>query len=109
MFKPRQAMFLTFYNACSLDICCVRSIWSILTICCELTPNQMFIFVTQLTQNITTNEMANALRYGYLRGSDGRFRNPYNHGCRKNCLDFFIKGYTDDDEIAWPALQQVSS
>uniref|UniRef100_A0A5B7C7M9 S-acyltransferase n=1 Tax=Davidia involucrata TaxID=16924 RepID=A0A5B7C7M9_DAVIN len=63
---------------------------------------------SQIARNITTNELANAIRYGYLRGPDGRFRNPYNHGCRKNCADFLINGYTDDDEIAWPPLQQVA-
>ncbi|KAH6793486.1 Ankyrin repeat family protein with DHHC zinc finger domain-containing protein [Perilla frutescens var. hirtella] len=63
---------------------------------------------TQIARNITTNEVANAIRYGYLRGPDGRFRNPYNHGCWKNCSDFLINGYTDDDEIAWPPLQQVA-
>ncbi|XP_050210401.1 probable protein S-acyltransferase 23 [Mercurialis annua] len=64
---------------------------------------------SQIARNITTNELANAVRYGYLRGPDGQFRNPYNHGCRKNCADFLIQGYTDDDEIAWPPLQQVGS
>ncbi|KAK4438041.1 putative protein S-acyltransferase 23 [Sesamum alatum] len=63
---------------------------------------------TQIARNITTNEVANAIRYGYLRGPDGRFRNPYNHGCWKNCSDFLINGYTNDDEIAWPPLQQVA-
>ncbi|KAL3614409.1 hypothetical protein CASFOL_042483 [Castilleja foliolosa] len=62
----------------------------------------------QIARNITTNEVANAIRYGYLRGPDGRFRNPYNHGCWKNCSDFLINGHTDDDEIAWPPLQQVA-
>lgn len=63
----------------------------------------------QIARNITTNELANAVRYGYLRGPDGRFRNPYNHGCRKNCTDFIIRGYTDDEEIAWPPLHQVAN
>ncbi|KZV17783.1 putative protein S-acyltransferase 23-like [Dorcoceras hygrometricum] len=62
----------------------------------------------QIARNITTNELANAIRYGYLRGPDGRFRNPYNHGCWKNCSDFLIHGYTNDDEVAWPSLQQVT-
>ncbi|GAA0186862.1 protein modifying enzyme [Lithospermum erythrorhizon] len=62
----------------------------------------------QVARNITTNEMANARRYGYLRGPDGQFRNPYNHGCLKNCSDFLIHGYTDDNEIAWPPLDQVA-
>ncbi|KAM7479065.1 hypothetical protein LguiA_027278 [Lonicera macranthoides] len=62
--------------------------------------------MSQIARNITTNELANAIRYGYLRGPDGRFRNPYNHGCRKNCSDFLIRGYTDD-EVAWRPLQEV--
>lgn len=71
--------------------------------------NSMLMSLKQIARNITTNELANAIRYGYLRGPDGRFRNPYNHGCRKNCADFFVQGHTDDDEIAWPPLQQVAS
>ncbi|XVE67379.1 hypothetical protein DITRI_Ditri08aG0155500 [Diplodiscus trichospermus] len=66
------------------------------------------IQASQIARNITTNELSNAIRYGYLRGHDGRFRNPYNHGCRKNCADFLIRGYTDD-EIAWPPLQRVAT
>jgi palmitoyltransferase ZDHHC13/17 len=42
--------------------------------------------------------MANALRYSYLRGPGGRFRNPFDHGVRKNCSDFFLKGYHEDIE-----------
>lgn len=53
---------------------------------------------SQIARNITTNEMANAMRYTYLRGPGGRFRNPYDHGVRKNCTDFFIKGYSEDIE-----------
>lgn len=68
-----------------------------------------FFWIMQIARNITTNEMANAMRYGYLRGTDGQFRNPYNHGCRKNCADFLIHGYTNDDEIAWTPLLQVTS
>ncbi|GAB4838383.1 hypothetical protein Ancab_027919 [Ancistrocladus abbreviatus] len=63
---------------------------------------------TQIARNITTNELANASRYSYLRSLDGQFRNPYNHGCRKNCADFLIQGYANDDEIAWPPLGQVA-
>ncbi|KAF5206561.1 S-acyltransferase [Thalictrum thalictroides] len=62
---------------------------------------------TQISRNITTNELVNRARYGYLQGPDGRFRNPYNKGCLKNCSDFLVNGYTDDDEIAWPTLQQT--
>ncbi|KAL0358358.1 UNVERIFIED_CONTAM: protein S-acyltransferase 24 [Sesamum angustifolium] len=53
---------------------------------------------SQIARNITTNEMANVLRYSYLRGPSGRFRNPYDHGCRKNCSDFLINGYNEDIE-----------
>lgn len=63
---------------------------------------------SQIARNITTNEMANSARYSYLRSPEGRFRNPYNLGCRKNCTDFIINGYTNDDELAWPSLQQAA-
>ncbi|KAG8639344.1 hypothetical protein MANES_14G119200v8 [Manihot esculenta] len=53
---------------------------------------------SQISRNITTNEMANAMRYSYLRGPGGRFRNPYDHGIRKNCSDFLILGYNEDVE-----------
>ncbi|KAG1327099.1 Protein S-acyltransferase 24 [Cocos nucifera] len=49
-----------------------------------------------ISRNITTNEMANAVRYGYLRGPGGWFRNPYDHGIRKNCSDFLLNGYNED-------------
>ncbi|KAG7583774.1 Ankyrin repeat [Arabidopsis suecica] len=52
-----------------------------------------------LARNITTNELWNAKRFSYLRGPDGRFYNPYNHGWRRNCTDFFVHGYTRDDEV----------
>lgn len=53
----------------------------------------------QISQNITTNEVANSMRYSYLKGPGGRFRNPYDHGIRKNCSDFLIKGYNEDMEL----------
>ncbi|XP_065849104.1 protein S-acyltransferase 24 [Euphorbia lathyris] len=53
---------------------------------------------SQISRNITTNEMANAMRYSYLRGPGGRFRNPYDHGIKRNCSDFLIKGYNEDVE-----------
>ncbi|KAK4781261.1 hypothetical protein SAY87_017367 [Trapa incisa] len=53
---------------------------------------------SQISRNITTNEMANMMRYSYLRGPGGRFRNPYDHGCKKNCTDFLINGYNEDTE-----------
>lgn len=52
----------------------------------------------QIARNITTNEMANSMRYAYLRGPGGRFRNPYDHGVRKNCSEFLLNGYNEDIE-----------
>lgn len=66
----------------------------------------------QISRNITTNEMANALRYSYLRGPGGRFRNPYDLGCRRNCSDFLFKGYNEDiechEEDATPRQEGIS-
>ncbi|XP_054806106.1 protein S-acyltransferase 24-like isoform X2 [Prosopis cineraria] len=64
--------------------------------------NVLFMTVVQanqISQNITTNEMANAVRYSYLRGAGGRFRNPYDHGIKKNCTDFFINGSNEDVQL----------
>ncbi|KAM0031081.1 putative protein S-acyltransferase [Helianthus debilis subsp. tardiflorus] len=61
--------------------------------------------ISQVGRNITTNEMANMMRYNYLRGPEGRFRNPYDHGCKKNCSDFLINGYNEDIEIIESAPQ----
>ncbi|XP_074281192.1 protein S-acyltransferase 24 isoform X2 [Silene latifolia] len=54
---------------------------------------------SQISRNITTNEMANAMRYSYLKGPNGRFRNPFDHGVRKNCSDFLVSGYNEDVRI----------
>ncbi|XP_062178658.1 protein S-acyltransferase 24-like isoform X2 [Phragmites australis] len=59
---------------------------------------------SQIARNITTNEMANSLRYAYLRGPGGRFRNPFDHGMRKNCSDFLLNGCNEDIE----RLEQTS-
>ncbi|XP_027070621.1 protein S-acyltransferase 24 [Coffea arabica] len=53
---------------------------------------------SQISRNITTNEVANIMRYSYLRGPGGRFRNRYDHGCKRNCSDFLITGYNEDIE-----------
>jgi palmitoyltransferase ZDHHC13/17 len=52
----------------------------------------------QIARNITTNEMANSMRYVYLRGPGGRFRNPFDHGVWKNCSEFLLNGYNEDIE-----------
>lgn len=57
-----------------------------------------FPFLPQISRNITTNEMANSIRYSYLRGPGGKFRNPFDHGIKKNCSDFLINGYNEDLE-----------
>ncbi|KAK3001722.1 hypothetical protein RJ639_021780 [Escallonia herrerae] len=62
---------------------------------------------SQISRNITTNEMANVLRYSYLRGPNGRFRNPYDHGIKKNCSDFLISGYNEDVEYIEESAQSA--
>ncbi|KAK4383285.1 protein S-acyltransferase 24 [Sesamum angolense] len=52
-----------------------------------------------IARNITTNEMANVMRYDYLRGPGDQCHNPYDHGCKNNCSDFLIKGYNEDIEL----------
>lgn len=45
--------------------------------------------LAQLARNITTNELANAHRYAYLRSREGGFVNPFDQGMRRNCANFF--------------------
>ncbi|KAH7387209.1 hypothetical protein KP509_16G010800 [Ceratopteris richardii] len=61
---------------------------------------------TQIARNITSNELANATRYTYLKGPDGRFHNPFDRGCRSNCTDFVVNGYSEDDNIVPQQLRQ---
>ncbi|GJN04644.1 hypothetical protein PR202_ga22209 [Eleusine coracana subsp. coracana] len=73
----------------------------------ETAALNMYFQPFQIARNITTNEVANRSRYSYLLGPDGRFRNPYNQGCQRNCTDFLVNGYINDEEAAWPTLQQT--
>ncbi|KAH7854155.1 hypothetical protein Vadar_010862 [Vaccinium darrowii] len=54
--------------------------------------------VSQISRNITNFEMLKLKRYINLKGPGGRIRNPYDHGCKKNCSDFLINGYNEDTE-----------
>ncbi|KAK9823611.1 hypothetical protein WJX72_004215 [[Myrmecia] bisecta] len=43
---------------------------------------------SQVARNVTTNELANWHRYKYLRtGPDGSFQNPFDKGCKHNCVE----------------------
>lgn len=57
--------------------------------------------VSQVGRNITTNELANMHRYPYLRHKDGRFQNPFDKGCSKNCTQFFLNPLNRDKEIEY--------
>lgn len=63
---------------------------------------------SQIARNITTNEAVNSSRYTYLQGPDGRFRNPYDHDIKNNCIYFLTHGYNNEDELVWPIEQQAS-
>lgn len=45
---------------------------------------------TQISRNVTTNELANWQRYSYLRDAHGLFMNPFDRGCRNNCLEAML-------------------
>eukprot|EP00887_Chlorella_sp_A99_P005208 scaffold1.g5208.t1 len=42
---------------------------------------------SQVSRNVTTNELANWHRYKYLHDGEGDFRNPFDRGCRANCAE----------------------
>jgi len=48
---------------------------------------------SQVSRNVTTNELSNWSRYGYLHENgrgDGDFVNPFDRGCRKNCREVYF-------------------
>jgi palmitoyltransferase ZDHHC13/17 len=92
------ADILISYISCSCQTLPPFVVVSLTHFCHKLIISCFFYHSIQISSNITTNEMANALRYSYLRGPGGRFRNPFDHGVRKNCSDFFLKGYHEDIE-----------
>lgn len=42
---------------------------------------------SQVSKNVTTNELANWHRYRYLRDRENTFANPFDSGCKQNCLE----------------------
>jgi palmitoyltransferase len=42
---------------------------------------------SQVSRNVTTNELANWHRYKYLHATNGDFHNPFDQGCKTNCME----------------------
>ena len=62
--------------------------------------------LTQVARNVTTNELANAHRYSYLRSRDGGFTNPFDRGWKRNLRAFFFAAAESRDrdvEYDWTA------
>lgn len=57
--------------------------------------------LAQLARNVTTNELANAHRYSYLRSREGAFANPFDKGCAANTRDFFCRPDTRDHDVEY--------
>jgi len=66
---------------------------------CTLLPVFMLTAaqVSQATRNITTNELANAHRYHYLRDADGRFANPFDRGWVENVRAFALAEENEEE------------
>jgi len=59
--------------------------------------------LTQVAQNVTTNELSNVHRYAYLRSADGAFANPFDRGSyARNLRAFFFAGKKEPlvDDVA---------
>jgi palmitoyltransferase len=52
----------------------------------------------QAMENITTNELANAHRYAYLRDEHGKFRNPFDRGSKLKNLAGFCAQRNDEEK-----------
>mmetsp|Transcript_40402 Transcript_40402/g.48990 ORF Transcript_40402/g.48990 Transcript_40402/m.48990 type:complete len:602 (+) Transcript_40402:181-1986(+) len=46
--------------------------------------------ISQVFQNLTTNEVINMHRYKYLQSKDGQYNNPFDKGCFPNTTEFFL-------------------
>jgi len=72
---------------------------------CTLLPVLMLTIsqLVQAAQNVTTNELANAHRYAYLKAADGTFTNPFDRGSRlANIRAFFFASKNEPliDDVA---------
>lgn len=53
------------------------------------TPHYPFAQANQVSRNVTTNELANWRRYKYLQTVNGQFKNPFDHGWKRNLQEAF--------------------
>jgi len=59
--------------------------------------------ISQVAQNVTTNELSNVHRYSYLKSADGSFSNPFDRGSyARNLRAFFLAGKKEPllDDVA---------
>lgn len=49
---------------------------------------------SQIGRNVTTNELANWHRYRYLKDQEGQFNNPFDKGCKSNCIEAMLPSRT---------------
>ena len=81
--------FHTFGDGIGIIVFLVMNVLLMLSTC--------VLCVTQLNMvasNITTNESINMGRYKHFRGADGRIKNHFDLGRKRNLVDFFTKPIT---------------
>lgn len=57
---------------------------------------------SQVSRNVTTNELANWHRYSYLQDGTGGFSNPFSRGVKANCLEAFSPDKTPTAPMMLP-------
>ncbi|KAK9862688.1 hypothetical protein WJX84_002510 [Apatococcus fuscideae] len=62
---------------------------------------------TQISRNVTTNELANWQRYTYLRDPHGMFMNPFDKGCRNNCVEAMLPKHGSTAPLVLPEQEAL--
>jgi hypothetical protein len=57
---------------------------------------------SQVSRNVTTNELANWHRYSYLQDGSGGFSNPFSRGVKANCIEAFSPDKTPTAPMMLP-------
>ena len=74
-------IYREFHSVNTLTKCCSTNI----IMHCTFFLAQLYTIIF----NLTTNERANYRRYRHFKTANGRYKNPFDRGLIKNCLEYW--------------------